>query len=320
MYAFHNCSLYYPVMGQLGRIGTTNNQRELSIFNENTYILDKNIIDDKWNVALEFNEPGGAYDNAFFGEKTDASDEQDSYDVPKGPAGIAPLIRAWFNTDFPDPYDELWKDYKYYPDSYKVWNLTVQWIPSDYSSPTSMTISWDANTLNDYGSMILHDAINNVNVADMNSVSSYTFTCSALELQKFQIICSTNQPPYIPSDPEPDDSSMDIDIEANLSWTGGDPDSEDTVTYDVYFGTTSSPPKVISNQSTTLYYTDKLENNTIYYWKIVAYDNHGAMTSGPIWSFTTKKSKELNVEETTIKKVALNSNFRPQKVLGFIGV
>jgi hypothetical protein len=195
-------------------------------------------------------------------------------------------------------------------------------MPSDYSSPTALTISWNSNSINDngYSSMILYDAINNENVADMYSTSSYTFTCPALELQYFQIICSTNQPPYIPSDPEPNDSSIDININTNLSWTGGDPDFEDIVTYDVYFGASNPPPKVINNLSTTVYYTEKLDNNTNYYWKIISYDNHGAMTSGPLWSFTTKKSKELNGQKTTVKQVVINSNYHPQKVITLLGV
>ena len=35
---------------------------------------------DVWDVELEFNEPGGSYDKAKFGEKTNASDGQDSKD------------------------------------------------------------------------------------------------------------------------------------------------------------------------------------------------------------------------------------------------
>ena len=103
---------------------------------------------DIWNVTLEFNEPGGAYDNVILGEKTDASDGQDSYDTPKSPAGIPPIIRAWFASNFLDPYDELWKEYKHSPDDYKIWHLTIQWIPSDYSSPTDITISWNSSYLN----------------------------------------------------------------------------------------------------------------------------------------------------------------------------
>jgi hypothetical protein len=48
--------------------------------------------------------------------------------------------------------------------------------------------------------------------------------------------------PYTPSNPTPGNGSIDISVVADLSWTGGGPDN-DTVTYDVYFGTTNPPPK-----------------------------------------------------------------------------
>ena len=145
---------------------------------------------DVWDVELEFNEPGGAYDNAFFGEKTDASEFIDIYDVPKSPAGISPFIISWFDTSFSDPYDELWGEYKQVSDNYNYWNLLLQWTPSDYSSPTSITISWDVDSFknSEYASVVLYDVINNVKVADMLVVPRYTFICPALTIQKFQII------------------------------------------------------------------------------------------------------------------------------------
>jgi len=62
----------------------------------------------------------------------------------------------------------------------------------------------------------------------------------------------------------------------------------DTITYDVYFGTTSPPPKVASNQSETTYDPGTLEYNTTYYWQIVAWNELGESAEGPIWSFTTE--------------------------------
>lgn len=100
-------------------------------------------------------------------------------------------------------------------------------------------------------------------------------------------VLQSNLPPYPPHSPSPPDMADAVSITEKLSWAGGDPNPGDTVTYDVYFGTTTPPPKVKSNQSTTLYDPETMENQTTYYWRIVAWDNMGAQTSGPIWQFTT---------------------------------
>jgi hypothetical protein len=96
-----------------------------------------------------------------------------------------------------------------------------------------------------------------------------------------------NQAPNAPSGPMPANGAPRVDIDADLSWTGGDPDPQDTVTYDVHFGTTTPPPLVSSNQSVTTYNPGTMIYDTTYYWKIVVWDNHDASTAGPIWSFIT---------------------------------
>jgi hypothetical protein len=96
-----------------------------------------------------------------------------------------------------------------------------------------------------------------------------------------------NNAPYTPDNPTPTDSATGVSITTDLSWTGGDPDPGDTVTYDIYFGTTNPPPKIVSNQSDTSYDPGTLAHTTTYYWKIVSWDNHGANAAGPTWSFTT---------------------------------
>lgn len=96
-----------------------------------------------------------------------------------------------------------------------------------------------------------------------------------------------NQPPYTPSAPDPSNGQSNVFINAILSWIGGDPDVGDTVTYDVYFGTTNPPAKVATGQSGTSFNPGLMSVSTQYYWKIVAFDNHAASTAGPVWSFTT---------------------------------
>jgi PKD repeat protein len=95
-----------------------------------------------------------------------------------------------------------------------------------------------------------------------------------------------NHPPNVPANPVPDDGAINVPIDIVISWTGGDPDG-DPVTYDVYFGTISPPPKIISNQSETFYHPGTLGYNTTYYWKIIAWDNNGNHANGLVWHFRT---------------------------------
>jgi hypothetical protein len=96
-----------------------------------------------------------------------------------------------------------------------------------------------------------------------------------------------NQPPYPPSNPTPFNGATDIPLNTTMNWVGGDPDPDDDVTYDVYFGTTTPPPKIVENQTMTFYTPTVLDDTTIYYWQIIAWDSQTTSSEGPIWEFTT---------------------------------
>lgn len=93
-------------------------------------------------------------------------------------------------------------------------------------------------------------------------------------------------PPNPPTNPNPAHNATSVSINANLSWTCTDPDN-DPLTYDVYFGTTYSPSLANSGQSSTTYDPGTLNEETTYYWKIVAHDDNSNSTNGDIWQFTT---------------------------------
>jgi hypothetical protein len=104
--------------------------------------------------------------------------------------------------------------------------------------------------------------------------------------QMWQFTTRGQDPPNTPSNPNPANGSTNIPTNKVLTWTGGDPNG-DAVKYDVYYGLTSPPVKVSSNQSSASYTPGAMNDNTTYYWKIVAWDSFGATTSGPIWKFIT---------------------------------
>ena len=87
-----------------------------------------------------------------------------------------------------------------------------------------------------------------------------------------------------PKNPIPNDGATSVDVNIDLSWTGGPGTS---ITYDVYFGTTNPPLKVASNQSGTTYNPGTMNYQTTYYWKVVAWDTQGNTAEGPVWHFTT---------------------------------
>jgi len=97
-----------------------------------------------------------------------------------------------------------------------------------------------------------------------------------------------SQPPNEPSDPDPEDGATDVDVNADLSWNCSDPDGDD-LTYDVYFEADDPTPDelVSNNQSGTTYDPGTMEYNTHYYWQIVAWDEYGFSTEGPVWDFAT---------------------------------
>ena len=97
-----------------------------------------------------------------------------------------------------------------------------------------------------------------------------------------------NNPPYVPNNPDPANESVNVNITTNLSWTGGDPDPGDTVTYNIFFGADPNPPIAVIVHYGETYDPGKLNYDTQYYWKIDAYDGTTA-TDGPIWTFHTKE-------------------------------
>jgi hypothetical protein len=89
----------------------------------------------------------------------------------------------------------------------------------------------------------------------------------------------TNNAPILSSPPN---GAVGVPLNAALRWMA----SYGATSYDVYFGTSPTPPFAAYTTSTS-YSPGTLVTDTTYYWQIVA-RNSGGTTSSLVWSFTTQ--------------------------------
>jgi len=97
--------------------------------------------------------------------------------------------------------------------------------------------------------------------------------------------------PNSPCNPYPADSSTNIDhttLDVTLSWRAYDRNTDDVLTYEVFFDTLNPPvTSIASGLTSPSIFVDSLSYNTTYYWKVFATDQEGATTASPVWRFTT---------------------------------
>jgi len=194
-----------------------------------------------------------------------------------------------------------WKDAQNHPYTFAFLDYAFNEVISiDGSDTWTDSITWDGHNYNDgYGHTFGNIQYGNIMViaAVFNSQGHSAYSDPPDNQHPFTAYyvddaagfwVGENTPPNTPSNPNPANGATGVDLNKDLSWTGGDPDpTHDTVTYDVYFGTSSPPPLVSPGHSTTTYDPGTMSAGTTYYWQIIAKDNHGASTTGPIWHFTT---------------------------------
>ncbi len=155
---------------------------------------------------------------------------------------------------------------------------------------------WDANESHDYSGWT--DFVPSGTTVSMNhswsNGGSYVVKAQARDTYNETsgwsngLSVYVNSPPNSPSDPEPEDGATDVDVNADLSWSCSDPD-DDNLTYDVYFEAyDSTPDELVSNNQTESWFDPgTMDYNTDYYWQIVAWDENGQTTEGPVWDFIT---------------------------------
>jgi hypothetical protein len=177
-------------------------------------------------------------------------------------------------------------------------NQMVSLDASDSFDPDGfiMTYYWDYDEDQDWDAVGGEE--DKIVTYSWNTVGTYIITLKVednnlnYEIINKSITIIDNNPPYIPNNPYPIDGALNIPTNIIINWEGGDPDINDAVTYDVYFGSIPPLVKVRSNQSFVEYDPGELSNDLTYFWNIVAWDNHGSKSLGPSWHFTTSSEED----------------------------
>ena len=92
---------------------------------------------------------------------------------------------------------------------------------------------------------------------------------------------ASTSPPAAPAGPSPANNATNVTA-TTVSWSA----SAGATSYDLYFGTASTPPLKTTTAATSAS-VGKLSAGVTYFWRVVAKNSVGN-TSGPTWSFTTK--------------------------------
>lgn len=189
-----------------------------------------------------------------------------------------------------------------------VWSFTTASRPPEISIPDQCIYENETLTLNllVYASDQDDDPLSFILLSGVGNMTDATYTYSpdydASGTHEVEIevsdgwggnatntfiitVINVNRAPLIPSYPSPENGEVDVSLDITLSWKCGDPDG-DSLMYDVYFGSSSTPALVASDIVSPEYNPGILDANTTHYWKIVAKDGKEE-AEGPLWSFKT---------------------------------
>ncbi len=126
------------------------------------------------------------------------------------------------------------------------------------------------------------------------TVTSCTPSESSTSNNNRTTVIVVNTPPTIPVTPLPANGSINVSRStASIDWANSTDANGDAILYEVYFGTDATPDagELLGTVSSSVYPLPALDYDKTYYWKIIAKDNRGGITEGPVWNFKTEVAR-----------------------------
>nr|WP_320192685.1 putative Ig domain-containing protein [uncultured Desulfobacter sp.] len=181
--------------------------------------------------------------------------------------------------------------------------FTLSWDDADPDSDARISLYYDTDDSGEDGTLIISgisedsDEVNDSYEWNVSGIAGGTYYLYALISDGTSTVADyapgsihINYPPQAPSSPEPADGKTDLSVmDLSLSWTGGDPDEDDTITYDIQYKAEGGEFTLACEDilDTECQLSTLLNYGTTYLWQVLATDSFGAITQGPEWQFTT---------------------------------
>ena len=156
-----------------------------------------------------------------------------------------------------------------------------------FFAPQGQELKLVVNDINERSHKLTQLGINQIYFWQVIARDPYGAISQTSDMWQFETGDQDNFSPYQPANPFPEDLATDQLENLILSWTGGDPDTNDVVTYHLYLGTDSANLSEVANTKATTYEVKELYLGKTYYWQIIAADNRGKETPSPVWRFST---------------------------------
>ncbi len=185
------------------------------------------------------------------------------------------------------------------------WMEITLTTPFSYNNSDNLIVAIDENT-SGYSSMTWGSFVSGSNTAiyyrndstNPDPTTPPTASSRTGTIARIQFAFPNTSAPLAPTLMAPANGGWSF-IDGVLSWSStlGGADAAD---YDVYFGSSATPPLVSSAQTGTSY-TPTLAAGTTYYWKVVANNEIGTSPASATWSFKTPSATQLaeSFEDTT---------------------
>ena len=173
-----------------------------------------------------------------------------------------------------------------YDDDDKISELKVRW---DWNNDNDPDTDWTYEKTINLSFSIAGEYIITLEVRDKSGLVGTKL--------KFLNVIQGNYPPEIPQYIKPILNSNDNEYNFKLSWICSDYE-DDILTYNIYFGNDPEPRLIETGWNFNYYPTNTLLPDENYYWKIVAHDEYGNETEGPVWYFETKGDTAKSFTDT----------------------